>query len=75
MDKKLDDLVEAMNANDPTTLDVHGDARTDLPVFGGEEPACTEMVWSWDDERLLITNSVGEYEIVSRADWDDEHIV
>ncbi len=33
----------------------HGELdTTSLPTFGGPEPADTQGVWSWDEERLLV---------------------
>ncbi len=39
---------------------------TDLPVFGGDEPADTAGVWSWDAMRLLVGSSADELMIVPR---------
>ena len=44
---------------------------TNLPVFGGAEPASTSEVWSWDEGRLMVGASVGSMEIVTRAEWAD----
>lgn len=30
-----------------------------LPVFGGEEPANTDAVWSWDEKYLMVGTQVG----------------
>lgn len=39
---------------------------SDLPVFGGEEPADTDGVWSWDATRLLADDGDGGYILTSR---------
>ena len=39
---------------------------TDLPTFGGEQPACTVQVWSWDAESLLVGDCADSLEIVAR---------
>ncbi len=38
----------------------------DMPSFGGEEPRCTDGVWSWDATHLLVGRCAGELEIVER---------
>ena len=30
---------------------------SDLPTFGGEEPADTRGVWSWDEKNLLVSDT------------------
>jgi len=67
--KSLEDLLRAIESNDPRTQDQHGQLSTDLPTFGGEEPESTLQVWSWDARRLLVTNEIGELEIVERKNW------
>ena len=58
----LDDLADALDrlaAADPavrTAVDAEID-WANLPVFGGEEPADTAGVWSWDETRLLVGDS------------------
>lgn len=39
---------------------------TDLPTFGGHEPACTLQVWSWDAESLLVGDCADSLEIIAR---------
>ena len=47
----------------------HGDIDwTSLPTFGGEEPADTSEIWSWDERRLLIGAGINDLEIVARED-------
>jgi hypothetical protein len=41
---------------------------TNLPTFGGEEPASTGGVWSWDATRLLVGTSRDDFRIVPRAE-------
>lgn len=52
----------------PATLDALLDAlragavelNDSLPTFGGEAPASTDGVWSWDAERVLVGTHVGQ---------------
>lgn len=37
-----------------------------LPVFGGEEPASTLGVWSWDETHLLVGECADDLAIVPR---------
>ena len=66
---RLNEMLEWGNKHQGTTT---GDLRkdivesidtTDLPVFGGEEPADTEGIYSWDEDSYLIPG--GDY----RDDW------
>ena len=41
---------------------------TDLQTFGGDEPASTAEVWSWDADSLLVGTCADDLEIVSRAE-------
>lgn len=41
-----------------------------LPTFGGDEPADTTEIWSWDETRLLVGESAATLQIVNRADYD-----
>jgi hypothetical protein len=43
---------------------------TSLPTYGGKEPADTTMVWSWDETRLLVGDSL-PFLIVPRDEDDD----
>lgn len=38
----------------------------DLPSYGGEEPADTRGVWSWDGERLLVGECAEDLAIIPR---------
>lgn len=61
----LQDLFDLMVANDPQTLDVHGQWRSDLPTFGGTDPRrarssspeywsmCTP-IWSWNGTHAIV---------------------
>lgn len=54
--------------NTPPTLDAlldalrSGEIELDdsLPTYGGDEPRGTDLVWSWDESRLLVGTHVGE---------------
>jgi len=72
MFKTLEDLLQAMRAQDPRCLDRHGQWRSDLPTFGGEAPSSTLGVWSWDESRLIVGSHPGDLEIISRSEWEAE---
>lgn len=40
----------------------------DLPTFGGEAPADTRGVWSWDEAGLLVGDG-GDWRILPRQGW------
>lgn len=42
----------------------------DLPTFGGEAPARTDGVWSWDATRAIVGECVDDLQIVPRDDLD-----
>lgn len=73
----LDDLLDRINECDQALSDREANPTgtrvtdvvdmTSLPTFGGQEPADTIGVWSWDESRLLVGE--GNLEIVDRADW------
>lgn len=47
----------------------HGEIDwTSLPTFGGDEPADTGEVWSWDATRLLVGSCPDDLALVDRAD-------
>jgi hypothetical protein len=71
MRNELTDLLHDMLRMEPHTLDIHGQWRTDLPTFGGEEPEDTHDVWSWDETHLIVGTCVGDLWTVDR----DEHPV
>lgn len=64
--KTLDDLCVAMKNNERSILDRFGQWSSSLPTFGGEEPADTQEVWSWDETRLLVGTCASDLEIVDR---------
>ena len=65
----LEELRNAMRIGTPWTLDPHNDAwSTDLPSFGGDEPANTDGIWSWDEYRLLVGSCADDLEIIDRGD-------
>ena len=65
MPKNLDELYAKMVANHPSVSNIW----TDLPKFGGEEPADTSEVWSWDDKRLIVGTCGSDIRIINREDW------
>ena len=55
----LQDLFDLMVANDPYTLDVHGQWRSDLPTFGEADPIDPSWVlglgvWSWNGTHAIV---------------------
>ena len=44
---------------------------SNLPNFGGEMPADTTHIWSWDEDRLLVGTCQDDYEIITREQWDE----
>ena len=68
--ENLDELLDVMTADvDKISVRDKGGTMRDLsclPNFGGEPPADTRGVWSWDPDRLLIGTSRDDYEIVRR---------
>jgi len=64
----LAELLDAMRLDHPSVMCTqHPDQwSTDPPTFGGEEPACTLGVWSWDETHLLVGRCADELEIVER---------
>lgn len=40
---------------------------TELPIFGGEEPADTSGVWSWDETRLMVGSCRADFTLVDRG--------
>lgn len=41
---------------------------SDMPTFGGDEPASTDGVWSWDATRLLVGTCAGDLRMALRSD-------
>lgn len=62
----LDELLEAMRNSDPRVMDDHGQWRTNLPTFGGAEPAPICGVWSWDADRIIYGSCAGDVWILAR---------
>ena len=67
--RTLQDLFNAMKAQTFDVVDVHGQFRTDLPTFGGKEPADKIGIWSWDSSNLLIGTCQDDLAIISRQEW------
>jgi hypothetical protein len=66
----LDELLETirtvhaeLDEEDRKHLDLY---LTDLPTFGGPEPADTRGIWSWDEGRLLVGACVSEFRFRNR---------
>ena len=65
--KDLLNELRCMTAEELEQIDM-----SSLPVFGGEEPANTHAVWSWDENYLMVGTQVGtgefagDFEIISR---------
>jgi hypothetical protein len=67
----LDGLLAAIRAIDAECRATETDPETvydatDLPTYGGDEPANTSGIWSWDADRLLIGTCAGDMRIVAR---------
>lgn len=52
--EQLQDYLRAGTLWDGAPLKYGELDMTSLPTFGGPEPADTQGVWSWDEERLLV---------------------
>jgi hypothetical protein len=72
--RDLDELLSFLRTN-PTADDGraraipvnHGECDwTSLPTFGGNEPADTVEVWSWDADRLIVGKCYSDIRIVPR---------
>ena len=64
----LDDLLHAMQQDDPRVMD-RGDWSADEPLVArGPEPGDTEGVWGWDDSRLIVGTCAADLEIIFRDD-------
>ena len=62
----LSSLLEALQ--DGEIAETEYNSLTNLPTFGGAEPASTEGIYSWDEFRFLIYED--EWEIIDRDDLD-----
>ena len=58
----LDGLLGLLRT-DPEGLD-----WTDLRTFGGEAPADTSGVWSWDEDRILVGDGLADLRIEDRRE-------
>jgi hypothetical protein len=58
-------VIRDMEAEDPTVLDRY---ICDLPVFGGEDPEDTSLIWSWNETHWLVGACVAEMGIEPRDD-------
>ena len=68
--QNLKDLFDAMKAGSESIMDPDhpGQWSTSLPTFGGEEPASTAGVWSWDETHLIVGTCEDDLRIVARAE-------
>lgn len=63
----LNDLCETLNAR---PADERADADDgDLPTFGGEAPASTAGIYSWDEDSFLVPATDRSFRVVSRAEF------
>lgn len=65
----LETLRDAMIADHPAVLDHHAQWSTGQMTFGGEAPADTSEVWSWDESRVLAGTCADNLNILSREEW------
>jgi hypothetical protein len=84
--KSLDDLCHALNDMEDLFEEDCGETGQpacvlagisenelcDLPIFGGEEPADTTGIWSWDEANCLVFENVWELQPRPEDDEDDE---
>ncbi len=64
----LNKLYNLMVARDDSVMDNHGQWRTDLPTFGGDdiyEVGC----WSWDESRVIVGDCAGDLSIMDRDEY------
>lgn len=64
--RNLDALLNALRSGEIGEREY--DAWTSLPTFGGDEPADTTGVWSWDADRLLVGEGRADLQIVPRGE-------
>lgn len=60
----LEQLLTAVRAGQ-----YNDEQMVELPSFGGDEPASTSGVWSWDATRLMIGTCASDMKLVARADY------
>ena len=74
----LDELYQVLLEDEGTAqyADLHSLPRnggegidwSSLPTFGGEPPADTQGVWSWDADRMIVGRSHNELRLVRREE-------
>lgn len=65
--KNLSDLCDVINSADSESLDAVD--FSDLPTFGGDVPADTTGIYSWDQDCLLVSVDGGsQMRIINRPD-------
>ena len=68
--RNLSDLVEALrqtcalSPDDQDAID-----WSELPTFGGAEPADTQGVWSWDADSVLVGSCADDLKVIGRGEW------
>jgi len=60
----LEQLIEVLTQHEILGLDLID--WTELPTFGGDDPADTQGVWSWDKERILVGTCRDDLDIQDR---------
>ncbi len=68
----LEELMDRMKAGEfwNTAPMKHGELDwSSLPTFGGDDPADTVGIWSWDEDSFLVGDNGANLEIVDRAEW------
>lgn len=71
---ELQELFEAMKANDPSLPEWH-----DLPTFGGPNIEDTTGKWSWDATHYIEGTCADDLQVVARdeggedQEWNDGH--
>jgi hypothetical protein len=69
--KNLSGLLEAILAIRQEDQSIEFDKIMErLPTFGGEEPAETDGIWSWDRDNLLVSNGAGDLAIIDRPSYE-----
>ena len=64
---ELCDALRYLKEEDPHNDLFYSNDLTSLPTFGGEEPADTTDIWSWDSENFLVYED--EWRISPRSDY------